>query len=54
MDSYAVTGDDAEFTSTLILEDYAYDTVTVYPCFTHCWKAGQPVEITVMSYESSK
>ena len=54
MDTYAGTGDDAEFTSTLILEDYAYDTVTVYPCFTHCWKAGQPVEITVMSYESSK
>ncbi len=54
MESYTGTGDDAEFTSTLILEDYAFDTVTVYPCFTHCWKAGQPVEITVMSYESSK
>ena len=45
MDTYAGTGDHAEFTSTLILEDYAYDTVTVYPCFTHCWKAGKPVEI---------
>ena len=54
METYAGTGDDAEFTSTLILEDYAYDTVTVYPCFTHCWKAEKPVEITVMSYESSK
>ena len=54
MDTYAGTGDDAEFTSTLILEDYDYDTVTVYPCFTHCWKAEKPVEITVMSYESSK
>ena len=54
MESYTGTGDSNEFTSTLILEDYAFDTVTVYPCFTHCWKAEKPVEITVMSYESSK
>ena len=47
MDTYAGTGEDADFTSTLILEDYAYDTVTVYPCFTHFWKAEKPVEITV-------
>ena len=47
MDTYAGTGDDAEFTSTLILEDYDYDTVTVYPCFTHCWNAEQLVEILV-------
>ncbi|MGN0736243.1 MAG: DUF4179 domain-containing protein [Anaerovoracaceae bacterium] len=54
METYAGTGDDAEFTSTLVLKDYAFDTVTVYTCFTHCWKAGQLVEITVMSYENSK
>ena len=54
MDTYAGTGDDTEFTNTLILENYAYDTVTVYPCFTHCWNAEQPVEIIVMSYENSK
>ena len=47
METYAGTGDSNEFTSTLILEDYAYDNVTVYPCFTHCWKAEEPVEVVV-------
>lgn len=45
METYAGTGDSNEFTSTLILEDYDYDTVTVYPCFTHCWNAEEPVEV---------
>ena len=45
METYAGTGDSNEFTSTLILEDYDYDTVTIYPCFTHCWKAEEPVVI---------
>ena len=45
METYAGTGDSNEFTSTLILEDYDYDTVTIYPCFTHCWKSEEPVVI---------
>ena len=45
LETYAGTGDSNEFTSTLILEDYDYDTVTIYPCFTHCWKAEEPVVI---------
>ena len=52
METYAGTGDSNEFTSTLILEDYDYDTVTIYPCFTHCWKAEEPVEVVADATDS--